>query len=77
MAVVRVNEGIDITKLHLDRRAHAVVANHLREIVNDPLPTLKASPMVVGHLQDEQLVKNISIDAHVIPPRTTFMARKA
>jgi hypothetical protein len=33
--------------------------------------------MVVGHLQDEQLVKNISIDAHVIPPRATFKARKA
>ena len=62
MALTLVDECIDIAKLNLDGGSNAVVADNFGEVVDDSLAAFKTSQMVVGQLENKEVLKNIPVD---------------
>jgi hypothetical protein len=54
-----VYELADVAELQLDHRAHVIEANDLGKFLNDFQSPFDAAKMVVGKLQNEQILKNI------------------
>ena len=59
VAEVLVDEAVDVAQLQLDGGADVVEAHHLRVGSDDLEAALYVSQMVVGQLQDKQLIENI------------------
>jgi hypothetical protein len=59
VAEVLVDEAVDVAQLQLDGGADVIEAHHLRVGSDDFQPALYVSEMVVGQLQDKQLIENI------------------
>ena len=57
LAIILVDEAIDIAKLQFDRGAHVVESYHLAEISNDLQAAFETAPVVVGKLKDEKIFK--------------------
>lgn len=55
------DKPIDIPKLELDRRPHVVEADNGRVVANDPEPTVKPAPVVVGHFEDEEVLEQVAV----------------
>jgi hypothetical protein len=53
------DELSDVTELKLDCGAHIVEANNLGKFMDDFKSPFDAAKMVVGKLQNEQILKNI------------------
>ncbi len=64
VAVRRVDEGVDVAELQLDGGAHVVVAHDLREVGHDPTTAVDAPQVVVGQLENEEVLEDVAADAH-------------
>jgi hypothetical protein len=56
---VLMDEAVDVAQLQLDGGADVIEAHHLRAGSDDFQAALYVSQMVVGQLQDKQLIENI------------------
>jgi hypothetical protein len=59
VAEVLMDEAVDVAQLQLDGSADVIEAHHLRAGSDDFQAALYVSQMVVGQLQDKQLIENI------------------
>jgi hypothetical protein len=57
-----VNEIVDVAKLQLDGGANVVVPDNGREFLYDPKTAIHIAPVIIGELENEQLVENVAID---------------
>ena len=67
IAVVLVDEAVNVAELHLHRRLHVVEADDLAEVLNDLQTAFDLAPVVVGQFQDEKIFEKMVL--HV----TTFL----
>src|ERR1019366_3343344 len=67
---ILVNEVGDVPELELDGGLHAVVSRDLREVLDDLETALEFPEVVVGELENEELVENVVVHQGLlrIPP---------
>jgi hypothetical protein len=63
---VRVNEGIQVTVLEFEPKPERVVLAHIMERTDNFLANLYIPHVVVGHLENKQIIKDIVV-AHYLP----------
>ena len=55
------DEGIHIAELELDRRPYVVEAHDGGVVADDFEPAVKPAPVVVRHLEDEQVFEQVAV----------------